>query len=129
MPLLTRVAGDTSVLVPFFVQDVTKTTGIGLAGLVYNTAGLIASYRRNTAASRTAITLVTMTLPTWASGGFVEDNATLAKGQYVLGVPNAAFVAGADYVEIRLEGAANMAPVPIVIELAPGIAAAVVVRG
>lgn len=129
MPLLTVVAGATSILVPFFVQDTTKTTGLGLAGLLYNSAGLIASYRRNTAGARVAITLVTMTLPTWASGGFVEDHATLAKGQYWLGVPNAAFVAGATLVEVRLEGAANMAPVPIVIELAPGIAAAVVVRG
>jgi hypothetical protein len=129
MPLLTVVVGATSVLVPFFIQDTTKTTGLGLAGLLYDSPGLQASYHREGIASRVSIVLVTMTLPTWVSGGFVEDNASLAKGQYWLGVPNAAFVAGAKWVDVRLEGAVNMAPVPILIELAPGIAAAVVVRG
>ena len=105
------IGGTTSKLVEIFVQDSSSTTGAGLTGLAFNSGSLTAYYIRNGAASETAISLVTMTAGTWASGGFVEIDATNMPGWYQLGIPNAALATGADSVGIQLKGATNMAPV------------------
>ncbi len=62
-------------------------------GLTWDTAGLAISYLLEGAASVVDITLATMTLGSWVSGGFVEIDATKQKGKYRLGVPDALCVA------------------------------------
>lgn len=110
-------AGTTSKLIDIFVQDSSSTTGGGLTGLVYNAASLTAYYYREGAASATAITLATMTLGTWATGGFIVVDGTNMPGCYQLGIPDAAIAAGAKSVLVMLKGATNMAPLVLEIEL------------
>jgi len=111
------VKGTTSRLEEIFIQDSSSTTGAGLTGLLFNTASLTAHYYRSGAAGETAITLATMTLGTWVSGGFIEIDATNMPGFYQLGLPDAAIVTGADKVVVNLKGAANMAQLPLEIQL------------
>jgi len=62
-------------------------------GLVFNTAGILASYALQGAA-RVAITPVTQTVTgAWVDSGFVEIDATNMPGVYRLDVPNAAWAA------------------------------------
>lgn len=117
MAKLSILAGTTSKLLDLFAQDSSVATGAGLTGLVFNTASLTAYYYREGAASAVAITLATMTLGTWATGGFIVVDATNLPGVYQLGIPNAALAAGAKSVLIMLKGAANLAPIVLEIEL------------
>lgn len=105
---LTIKKGTTSKLLQLFIQDSSSTTGAGLTGLVFNTASLTAYYYREGAASATAITLATMTLGTWATGGFIVVDGTNMPGLYQLGIPDAALATGANSVVIYLKGATNM---------------------
>lgn len=109
--------GTTSKLLQVFIQDSSSTTGAGLAGLVFNTASLTAYYYREGAATATAITLATMTLGTWATGGFVVVDGTNMPGLYQLGIPDAALATGANSVVIYLKGATNMVQTLAEIEL------------
>lgn len=117
MAKLSIKAGTTSKLLDLFIQDSSKTDGSGLTGLAFNTSGLTAYYYREGAASATAITLATMTLGTWATGGFVVVDGTNMPGCYQLGIPDAALASGAKSVLVMLKGATNMAPVVLEIEL------------
>jgi hypothetical protein len=117
MAKLSLLAGTTSKLIQFAVDDSSSTTGAGLTGLVYNTSSLTAYYYREGAGSSTAITLATMTLGTWATGGFIVVDGTHMPGLYQLGIPNAAIAAGAKSCVVMLTGATNMAPVRLEIEL------------
>lgn len=102
--------GATSQSVFVFVRDSSSTVGAGLTGLAYNTANLVASYARPGAA-RTAITLATQTVTgAWASGGFVEVDATNMPGVYRLDVPDAVFATGVNSAVVHLKGATNMEP-------------------
>ena len=109
--------GTTSYSAYVFIQDTSVTTGSGLTGLVYNTAGLTAYYIRP-GGSAVSISLVTQT-PTGAfsSGGFVAVDGTNLPGLYRLDVPNAAIASGVNSAIIMLKGAANMAPVLMEVEL------------
>lgn len=96
-----------------FIQNSTSTTGAGLTGLVFNSAGLTAYYAVERGAA-TAITLVTLASATaaYSSGGFVAVDGTNMPGLYRFDVPNALFsVAGTKNVVVMLKGATNMAPV------------------
>lgn len=117
MPKLSLVQGTTSKLVNIFVQNSSVTTGAGLTGLAFGTSGLTAYYLREGASASVQITLATMTLGTWATGGFIVADATNMPGVYQLGIPNAALASGAKAVVIYLQGATNMAPVVLEIEL------------
>jgi len=114
-------AGATSQSCNVFIQDSSSTTGAGLSGLAYNTAGLAAYYSFSGAnATATAITLATLATVTtaWSSGGFIEIDATHMKGWYRLDIPDAALATSKGRsVSIHLYGATNMAPCPIEIEL------------
>tara|TARA_R110000803_G_scaffold210841_1_gene284311 strand:+ start:28884 stop:30722 length:1839 start_codon:yes stop_codon:yes gene_type:complete len=102
--------GTTSKIIEVFIQDSSSTVGAGKTGLAWNTASLSAYYAlAGAAGAATAITLATMTIGTWASGGFVEKDATNMPGVYQFGVPNAALT-GANSSLIYLKGAADMAP-------------------
>lgn len=107
-------AGTTSLKVPIFVNDSSSSTGAGLA-IVFNTAGLVAEYRRDGDSAWTAITLVAGTLGTFLSGSIIADGALT--GAYELSVPNAVIAAGVTWAEVRLRGATNMLPVLLEFEL------------
>ena len=108
---------STDVTVYLFIQASNVTTGAGLTGLAYNTANLVASYVRPLAA-RAAITLATQTVDgAHADGGFVEVDANNMPGIYRLDLPDAVCAAGVNSVVAMLKGAANMAPVPLEIQL------------
>ena len=110
--------GTTSKIIHIFIQDSSKSDGSGLTGLLYNSAGLTAYYVRPGDATATAITLVDIvTLGTYVSGGFKEYDSTNMPGIYEFHLPDAVLASGADQVVVMLKGAANMAPVPIEIQL------------
>lgn len=117
MPKLRVPKGDTSRLIDFFVYDSSQTDGRGLTGLAHNTANLAAYYHRNRANAAVQISLVTATLGSFTSSGFIVVDGTNMPGWYQLGVPDAALLAGAESVSVQVRGAANMAPVNIEIEL------------
>ena len=118
MAKLTLKKGLTDVTVYLFVQDSSKTTGEGLTGLAYNTANLVASYVRPLG-SRTAITLATLAAVTSAhtDGGFKEIDATNMPGVYRLDLPDAVCATGVPSAVVMLNGASNMTPVLLEIQL------------
>ena len=112
-------AGLTSQTLDIFLQDSSSSTGQGLSGLVFNSASLIASYRKGATGSRTAITLATQTVAgAYSSGGFVEIDATNMKGVYRLDIPNAA-VDTEGFVTLYLYGATNLLPTALRIDCRP----------
>ena len=92
----------------FVTVSIIDTNGDPLTGLTFNSAGLTASYVREGVTVAVDITLVTMVLNTWASGGFKEIDATKQPGDYQLGVPDALAVAGTFSAKIIMLGAATM---------------------
>ena len=115
--------GTTSKRLAIFIQNSSVTTGAGLTGLLWNSAGLTWYYWREDegAVGGTAVTLATATRGTFASGGFIEKDATNLPGFYEIGIPNAALITGADWVVMQLKGATNMAQLTLEIELVDNI--------
>ena len=110
--------GTTSKIATVFIQDSSSTTGAGLAALVFNSASLTGYWIAEGDATATSITLATMTAGTWATGGFIEVDATNMPGVYQVGIPDLAIDATSEgSVVVMLKGATNMAPVLIEIEL------------
>lgn len=95
-----------------FIQNSSVSTGAGLTGLLFNSAGLTA-HRCIERGAATSITLVTQTATgAYTSGGFCAVENTSMPGLYRFDVPNDCFsTAGSDKVVIMLKGATNMAPV------------------
>jgi len=118
--------GSTSVTVYLWIKD--SGTGAGKTGLVYNSAGLVASYVRPRT-NRTGITLVTQTVPgAWSSGGFVEVDGTNMPGLYRFDVPNAALAAGENYCIVHLQKSDAIAdPLLILLDALPDIQTGAVV--
>ncbi len=117
MAKLTLKKAATDVTVYLFAQDSSKTTGVGLAGLAYNTASLTAYYVRPLG-SAAAITLATQTVTgAHSDGGFVEVDATNMPGVYRLDLPDAVCATGVPSAIVMLKGAANMAPVLLEVQL------------
>jgi hypothetical protein len=108
--------GSTSVRRLIFIADTSSTTGAGLANLVFNSASLVAYYFAGDLNNEVQITLVTATLGTFTSGGFIAVDNTNMPGWYEIGIPDAA-LDGGNEVAIQLQGATNMAPVNVYIEL------------
>ena len=108
----------TSKSVDVFIRDSSVTTGAGLAGLVFDSGGLTAYYRRP-GGSATAITLVTLAnaQAAFSSGGFVAVDGTNMPGVYRLDIPNAVLATGVNDCVIMLKGAANMEPCVMEIQL------------
>jgi hypothetical protein len=109
--------GATSNILQVFLADSSSTTGAGLTGLTNATSGLTAYYHRDTDTTATAISLVTMTVGTFTSSGFKEIDSTNMPGWYQFCPPNAAVASGASSVGFHLKGAANLAPLPIEVQL------------
>ena len=120
------VVGSTSRCVGIEVKDSSSATGAGLAGLVYNTAGLTCYYNRSdqSPTTSTAITLADLPSATYVSGGFKEIDATNQKGRYRLCLPDAALSAGYE-TQVECRGATNMAEMDLSITLTGDPAAVV----
>lgn len=112
-------AGLTSQSVDVLLLDSSSSTGAGLSGLVYNSAGLVASYRKGATGSRVAITLATQTVGgSYSSGGFVEIEATHMKGVYRFDIPDAA-VDTEGFATLYFYGATNLKPTALRIDCRP----------
>lgn len=111
--------GKTSYLANIFIQDSSSSTGAGLTGLVFNSSSLVCYRSRSDDgnAGGTAITLATQTKGTWATGGFIEKDATNMPGVYEIGITNASLATGSDYCVLMFKGATNMAPCVLEIQL------------
>ena len=109
------MAGQKSKTMKVWIQN--ASTGAGLGGLTNATSGLTCYYIRDGQSSSTVISLVAGTLGTWASGSFVAVDGTNMTGLYEFGVPNAVLAAGVDTAFVHLQGAANMVPCVLEIEL------------
>ena len=108
--------GTTSKLLRIFVQNSSSSSISGLTGLAYNSTGLT-WYFAYEGGTSTAVTLTSgAVVGTWQSGGLVAVDATNMPGVYEIGVPNAALATG-NSVIMYLQGATNMSPVMIEIEL------------
>jgi hypothetical protein len=92
---------STDISVYFHLRD--SSDGTSKTGLVYNSAGAVASYVRNGAA-RTAITLATLASASaaHADGGFILVDDTNTPGLYRLDLPDAAVATGVDSVIINI---------------------------
>lgn len=95
--------GTTSLIILLRAYDTASTSGAGKTGLAYDTATLAASYFRNKAATAVDITLATMTLGTWVSGGFKEVDAVRLPGLYALCLPDAALAVGDGSTELVVQ--------------------------
>lgn len=108
---------STSQTVNLFLQDSSSSTGAGLPGLVFNSAGLTCYYALSRAAA-VPVTLATLAAITsaYSSGGFKEIDATNMPGWYRFDIPDAALASGR-FVGFYFKGATNLAPLPLEIEL------------
>ena len=119
MPKISRQVGSTSQIVELVAQSTASSPpGLPLAGLTYSTSGLTCYYKRNMASADAVVSLVTIgTLGTFTSGGFAAVDATNMTGVYEFHIPNAALASGADTVTFCFQGAANLAPIFLEVEL------------
>jgi hypothetical protein len=107
---------STSQSIDIFIPNSSSTTGAGLTGLVFNSAGLTCAQRVGNAAA-VAITLATQTATgAYSSGGFAEVSSTLMPGVYRFDIPNAQLTT-AGILILYFKGATNMAPVVVEIEV------------
>jgi hypothetical protein len=113
----TFLAGSTSQSIDIFILDTSSVVGLGLSGLVYNSAGLTCYYRKGATGTATSVTLATQTVGgAWSSGGFKEIDATNMKGVYRFDIPNTV-LASTPYAIVYFYGATNMAPVIAELEI------------
>lgn len=94
----------TSKLIRVYIT--TLATGAALTGVVFG--DITMRYIIEGASATVPITPATMTVGTWASGGFKEIDATNMPGWYEVGVPNAAFASGKS-VGIQIKGSTGTA--------------------
>ena len=116
-------AGTTSFSDLVFIQDSSKTTGVGLAGLTAKTASLTCYYAQITS-DRSKIASTVMALAdikltdAWTKGGFIEVDKTNMVGWYRIDIFNEALATAATTsCGVHLQGAANMAPVVLKYDL------------
>lgn len=109
--------GSIDISVYVFIPDSSSTTGAGLTGLVFNSAGLTCYYVRPLG-SATQLTLATQTVTgAHSDGGFVEVSSTNMPGLYRLDLSDTIVSSGVNSVVVMLKGATNMPPVSLEIEL------------
>ena len=113
------VQGTTNKIYQIFIRN--SSTGGGLTGLVFNSTGLVATYHKDTqSGAGTPITLATMTIGTYASGGFVEVDSTLMPGVYQFCPPTGALSSGTSCLIILrggTNGTATMVDCPLEIDI------------
>jgi len=91
--------GGTSKTIEVMLRD--STTGQGKTGLAYT--DMTIRYMREGAAANVSVTSATMTLGTWASGGFIVVDGTNQPGLYQFGIPDNALLTGADAVTLTFK--------------------------
>lgn len=117
MKLLVR-KGGVDKTIDIFIADSSSTTGAGLTGLAFNSAGLACYYRRGATGAATALALATQTVGgAHSDGGFVEISSANMPGWYRLDLSDAIIATGVPYVTMMLRGATNMAPLPLELQL------------
>lgn len=112
-------AGATSQIIELDLWDKSKTDASRLTGLVFNAAGLTCYSHRAGAATATAVTLATMTLGTYAAGGFMQLDATNTPGLYCFCPPDTALAVGVRYCDFIFKGATNLAQELVRVHLDP----------
>lgn len=111
------LAGATDQTIDVFIMNNTSSTGSGLTGLVFNSAGLTCYYRKGATGTMISLSLVTQTVSgTHTDGGFAEIDVTNAPGMYRLDLSDTV-VAAKPYVTVFIKGAANMAPLPVELQI------------
>lgn len=94
--VIVRIFVPTAILTAEAKSAVGIVTHLGSTGLVYtdidNTNQF--AYKRDGETAHTAVTAVTMTEGTWASGGFILVDDSDMPGVYEFGIPNACLVGG-----------------------------------
>lgn len=112
---ISRQVGTVSEILNIFVNDVTVSTGAGLANIVASSVKF--GWLRNDQATISSGTCSSGgTLGTYSVSSFTQTNSTSTLGWYQFGVPNGIFTSGRSAL-LHLYGAPNMVPVPIEIEL------------
>ena len=115
------VKGEQSVILTVFIQDSSATDGSGLAGLIH-TSSIVGGYvKRNGTGVALAVdedvaTEGTYQAPSAVGKVRIGTPANMTAGTYELHFHNDLFTT-ADWVTITLGGAANMAPLPIEVQL------------
>lgn len=77
--------GRVSQILEVFMED-SSTASTGKTALAFGDVTI--TYSRQGIATPVAVTEATMTLGTWASGGFIKINDTTRKGWYQFGIPD-----------------------------------------
>jgi len=97
-------AGSTGVSLDVVLRD---TTGVEMTGKVYTD---VTAYYWRQGGSPTAIAAANLAAiaSAWASGGFKEADSTGMPGSYRFDPPDAAFAAGAEWVEINVRVAGSL---------------------
>lgn len=109
-------AGTTSVMEPVRIFDSSSTTGGYLGSLTSASSGLTFKWRRRGDAAWTNVVPQSATAGTFTSGGFAVPTSG-PTGSYEIHTPDAAFLTGAQWVEVEVYGVANMVPVRLFYEL------------
>jgi hypothetical protein len=126
MPKVYVDRGATSRIYHVFIQDSSVTTGAGLAGLAFGSAGFTAAYIRPGEAAATVLNLETIAaLGTWVAPTsaahlrFLEIDAVNMPGWYEVQVPDALLdtTGTRKSIGIILKGATNQAPCNLEIQL------------
>ena len=115
-----RIAGgSTDVSLPIFIMDTSDTDGAGITGLAYNSSGLTCYYDRvgSAAAQLTLVSGTASVSGAHSDGMFIEIDSTNMPGWYRLDLSDAIVAASVTSVGIHMQGATNMAPLAIEIQL------------
>jgi hypothetical protein len=111
-----RKVGQTSNILAVWIED-SASAGSGKTTLAFNSGSLTCYYKRDVGTASVAVSLATMTLGTFASGGFKEIDATNMPGWYEFCPPDAALASGAKSVTFHFNGAAGMFDAVLEIDL------------
>lgn len=114
---LQLVKASTDVSIYVLIQDSSSAIGAGLTGLAYDTASLVFYYVRPLG-SASQLVLVTQTVGgAHTDGGFVEVSSANMPGVYRVDLSDAICATGVGSVFGMFKGAADMAPLPLEIQL------------
>lgn len=110
-------AGSTDQTIDLWIGNSASTVGAGLTGLSNASAGLICFYRKGALGNATQLTLANQTaFGAHTDGGFAEISAANMSGLYRLDLSDT-IVATTGSASLTLQGATNMAPVAIELQL------------
>lgn len=112
---LQRNVGQTSQILLLFVQDVSVTTGAGLANVIGSSVSYT-WFHNNQISVTTGTASTAGTTGTYSTSAWTMISSSNALGWYQFGAPDGVFATG-DCVGIHFYGAPNMVPLPVEIEL------------